>query len=96
MKFDEAMTNPPVGATAPARLTTSSLYKAARSEPSKTTTYNPRKVGMDLYNEKDLAILKPAIEDLFERLGQAFAGTKLASKINQLNTFRAQVMKEFE
>lgn len=95
--FDKiAGTTPPAAATKPARMTTSSLYKAAISEPSKTQTYNPRRVETELYKEKDLSVLKPAIEDLFEKLGQAFAGTSLSSKINQLNTLRNLVMKQIE
>lgn len=94
MTFNEAYeTTPPVGATKPVRMTSSSLYKAAMSEPSKTQVYNPRRAEMDLYREKDLSVLKPAIDDLFEKLGQAFTGTALASKIGQLNTFKQQIDK---
>ena len=94
MTFNEAYeSTPPVGATKPMRMATSSLYKAAMSEPSKSQVYNPRRAEMGLYNEKDLSVLKPAINDLFEKLGQAFAGTPLASKIGQLNTFKQQIDK---
>jgi hypothetical protein len=90
--FDKiAGTTPPVATTKPARMTTSTLRKAAMAEPSKTQTYNPRKTEMELMGEKDLGVLKPAIEDLFGKLGQAFMNTPLSSKINALNTLKAQV-----
>jgi len=92
--FDKIIgSTPPTAASKPERMTSSSLYKSALSEPSKTQTYNPRRAEMDLYKERDLTTLKPAIEDLFEKLGQAIAGTPLASKLNQLNTLRDQMMK---
>lgn len=77
--------------TAPARMTTATLRKDAMAEPSKTQTYNPRRVEMGLMGEKDLNVLKPTIEDLFGKLGQAFMNTPLSSKINALNTLKAQV-----
>jgi len=92
--FDKiAGSTPPAAATKPTRMTASSLYKSAMAEPSKTQTYNPRRVEMDLYKERDLTVLKPTIEDLFGKLGQAIAGTPLSSKLNQLNTLRDQMMK---
>lgn len=92
--FDKiAGTTPPAASSKPERMTSSSLYKSALAEPSKTQTYNPRRAEMDLFREKDLATLKPAIEDLFEKLGQAIAGTPLASKMNQLNLLRDQMVK---
>ena len=95
--FDKIVgTTPPAASSAPARMTTSSLYKNAQAEPNKTQTYNPRRAEMDLYREKDLVTLKPQIEDLFDKLGQAFTGTALASKMNQLNTLKQQVMKAIE